>query len=229
MKLPKYITFDCYGTLCDFQLTKTTIDILGERANETDLHRFLIVFRDIRYYKCFAPFMLYTDLLHTSFKEAMDQCGLRYKNSDGDRLVAAVPTWGGFPDTKPVLDYIGQFCKLVIISNAEDDMIAQNVKNLGVNFYDVITAEQARAYKPTPPIFYYALRRLGCDKSDILHVAQGFNYDIMPAHGLGWERVWINRNHRPGNQEDYGPYQELHDLTGLPALLGLKEPETLPA
>ena len=109
----------------------------------------------------------------------------------------------------------------MIISNAEDDMIAQNVRNMDVPFYDVITAEQAHAYKPTPPIFYYALRRLGCDKSDILHVAQGFNYDIMPAHALGWERVWINRNHRQGDPEDYGPYVEMSDLTGLPALLGI--------
>ena len=221
MNLPKYITFDCYGTLIDFQLTKATIEILGERANVVNLHDFLIVFRDIRYYECLGPFQRYSDLLRTSFKKAMDQCGLRYTNRDGDALVAAVPTWGPFPDTKPVLDQLAKHCKLVIISNAEDDMIAQNVRNMDVDFYDVITAEQARAYKPTPPIFYYTLRRLGCDKSDILHVAQGFNYDMMPAHGLGWKKVWINRNNRPGNQEDYGPYDELPDLTGLPALLGI--------
>jgi 2-haloacid dehalogenase len=219
MKLPKYITFDCYGTLINFELSKATAEILGERANSVNLHDFLIVFRDIRYYECLGPYQRYSDLLRTSFKKAMDQCGLRYTNTD--RLVAAVPTWGPFPDTKPVLDHLRQYCKLVIISNAEDDMIAHNVRNIDVPFYDIITAEQARAYKPTTPIFYYTLRRLGCDKSDILHVAQGFNYDIMPAHALGWERVWINRNQRPGNQEDYGPYMELPNLTGLPALLGI--------
>jgi len=221
MKLPKYITFDCYGTLIDFQLTKATTEILGERAQMVNLHDFLIVFRDIRYYECLGPYQRYDNLLRTSFKKAMDQCGLRYTNDDGDRLVAAVSTWGPFPDTKPILDRLAKHCKLVIISNAKDDIIAQNVRNMDVSFYDVITAEQAQAYKPTPPIFYYALRRLGCDKGDILHVAQGFNYDIMPAHGLGWKRVWINRNNRPGNQDDYGPYTELPDLTGLPALLGI--------
>ena len=221
MKLPKYITFDCYGTLIDFQLTKATTEILGERAKTTNLHDFLITFRDIRYFECLAPYQSYPDLLRTSFKKAMDLWGLRYTNKDGDALVAAVPTWGPFPDTKPILDRLAKHCKLVIISNAQDDMIAHNVKNINVPFYDVITAEQARAYKPTPPIFHYALRRLGCDKSDILHVAQGFNYDIMPAHSLGWDRIWINRNSRPGNQDDYGPYIELPDLTGLPALLGI--------
>jgi 2-haloacid dehalogenase len=221
MKLPKFITFDCYGTLIDFQLTKAVKEILGERKDTMDLHHFLVTFRDIRYYECFAPYQRYSDLLRNTFKKAMDICGQRYTNKDGDALVAAVPTWGPFPDTKPVLDYIGKHCSLVIISNAEDAMIAQNVRNMDVKFYDVITAEQAQAYKPTVPIFYYSLRRLGCDTSDILHVAQGFNYDIMPAHSLGWQRVWINRNHRPGNQDDYGPYVELPDLTGLPALLGL--------
>lgn len=221
MKSPKYITFDCYGTLIDFQLTKTTIDILGERASEINLHDFLIAFRDIRFYECFAPYQRYSDLLRTTFKKAMDLFGLRYHHSDGDCLVAAVPTWGPFPDTKPILDKLAEHYKLVIISNAEDDLIAQNVRNMDVNFYDVITAEQALAYKPTTAAFYYALRRLGCDKSDILHVAQGFNYDIMPAHSLGWNRVWINRNHRVGNQEDYGPYIELNDLTSLPDLLGI--------
>ncbi len=221
MQIPKYITFDCYGTLIDFQINKVTVEILGDRINTNELKRFLVVFRDARYYECFAPYQRYSDLIRTSFKKAMDICGLRYKNQDGDKLVAAIPTWGPFPDTKPVLDNLGKCCKLVIISNAEDEMIDQNIRNMDVQFYDVITAEQAQAYKPTPPIFYYALRRLGCNKEEILHVAQGFNYDIMPGHALGWERVWINRHKRPGNQDDYGPYIELNDLTGLPVLLGI--------
>jgi len=111
---------------------------------------------------------------------------------------------------------------LVIISNAEDEMIAQNVKNMDIELYDVITAEQARAYKPTKEAFYYAWRRLGADKSEILHVAQGFNYDIMPAHSLGLDRVWINRNGQKGDQERYGPYLEYSDLTPLLKLLGIE-------
>ncbi|MFH2040527.1 MAG: haloacid dehalogenase type II [Chloroflexota bacterium] len=221
MKLPKYITFDCYGTLINYELNKTTREILKNRIPDDRWHDFLVVFRDARYYECFAPYQRYSDLLRTSFKKAMDQCGFRYKNNDGDKLVAAVPTWGPFPDTKKILDQLGKHFKLVIFSNAEDEMIAQNVRNMDVSFYDVITAEQARAYKPTPQFFYYAWRRLGCDRSDTLHVAQGFNYDMMPAHGLGLNKIWINRNGRLGNQDDYGPYEELPDLTGLPALLGI--------
>lgn len=78
----------------------------------------------------------------------------------------------------------------------------------------------ARAYKPSPVIFDYALRDLGREPVDILHVAQGFEYDIVPAHALGWERVWINRYGKTGDPA-HGPYHELPDLSGLPRLLGV--------
>ena len=87
-------------------------------------------------------------------------------------------------------------------------------------FDHVITAEQARAYKPSPVIFDHALEILGCAKEDVLHVAQGFEYDIVPTHHLGWNRVWINRDGKIGDPA-YGPYHELPDLSGLPELLGL--------
>lgn len=221
MTLPKYLTFDCYGTLIDFQIDKTTTEILGERAKTINMHDFLIVFRDIRYFEVLREYHIYSELLRRSLRESMEQFNLKYTADDGDRLVAAVPTWGPFPDVKPILDYLHSYVKLVIISNAEDAMIAHNIRNIGVDFDEVITAEQAQCYKPNPPIFSFTLNKLGCDKNEILHVAQGFNYDIMPAHRLGWKRVWINRNKWLGNQADYGPYTELPDLTGLPALLGL--------
>ena len=77
--------------------------------------------------------------------------------------------------------------------------MARNVANIGVPIDRVITAEQAGAYKPSPVIFDYALRALGCEPDEILHVAQGFEYDIVPAHALGWKRVWINRYGKTGD------------------------------
>lgn len=219
MKLPKFLTFDCYGTLINFEINKVTANILGERANKVNMKDFLIVFRDIRFYEVLGEYRPYSELLRRSLRLSMEQFDLKYTDDDGDKLVAAVPTWGPFPDVKPVLDHLRQHIKLVIISNAEDDMIAQNIRNIDVPFDEVITAEQARAYKPSPIIFNYTLRKLACKKTDILHVAQGFNYDIVPAHGLGWERIWINRNSWQGDQATYGPYLELPDLTKLPSLL----------
>jgi 2-haloacid dehalogenase len=110
--------------------------------------------------------------------------------------------------------------RLAIITNSDDDIMARNVANIGVPIDHVITAEQARAYKPSPVIFGYTLEILGADASDVLHVAQGFEYDIVPAHDLGWRRVWINRYGKSGDPA-YGPYHELPDLSGLPALLAI--------
>jgi 2-haloacid dehalogenase len=118
------------------------------------------------------------------------------------------------------LERLGKHCQLAIITNSDDDIIASNARNIGVPFDHVITAEQARAYKPSPVIFDYALRVIGCEPSDLLHVAQGFAYDIVPAHALGWRRVWINRYGKSGDPA-YGPYHELSDLSRLPELVGL--------
>jgi 2-haloacid dehalogenase len=218
--LPAYITFDCYGTLVDFDLDTVTLRALGERAAGIAVDAFLRDFERIRFEEVLGEYRPYRDVLCRSLAAAMARYGLAYQDADGDALVAAVPTFGPFPDVPPVLERLRQHCKLVIISNTEDDLIAHNVRNIGVPFERVITAEQVRAYKPSPAIFAYTLRALGCVKEDILHVAQGFNYDIMPTHDLGWKRVWINRNGLPGDPA-YGPYDELPDLTGLPALLGI--------
>jgi 2-haloacid dehalogenase len=109
--------------------------------------------------------------------------------------------------------------QLAIITNSDDDIMAENVRRIGVPIDCVITAQQAGAYKPSLETFAYALRVLGREPAEILHVAQGFEYDIVPAHALGWQRVWINRYGKTGDPA-YGPYDELPDLSGLPALVG---------
>jgi 2-haloacid dehalogenase len=221
VKLPTYVTFDCYDTLVEFPIDSVTRDLLGARADLIDLEAFLTKFEALRYQTTtFEPYRPYRDVLRETLAQAMQHYGLPYADEDGDALVAAVPTWGPYPEVPAALERLRNHCKLAIISNSDDDIIAGNVRNIGVPIDDVITAEQARAYKPSPVIFAYALRTLGCGREDVLHVAQGFEYDIVPAHDLGWTRVWINRYGKAG-EPAYGPYGELPDLTGLPDLLGL--------
>jgi 2-haloacid dehalogenase len=219
-KLPKYITFDAYGTLVNFEMTKVTMQILGERAKKIDTEAFLQEFSDMRF-NDIMEYRPYEAVLRRCLHNVMSKWGLEYTEADGDTMMAAVPTWGPFPDVPPVLRILRQYCKIVIISNTEDRLIEKNIENIGVPFDDYISAEQARAYKPTKPIFDYTLRKLNCDKSDILHVANGFEYDIMPAHDLGWTKIWINRYQEKGDQAAYGPYETLPDLTGLPKLIGI--------
>ena len=218
--LPKYITFDAYGTLVDFQLNSATRKIIGERANRIDIEAFLDDFHDLRWEEILKEYRPYETVLRRCLAIVMRKYGLDYTVEDGDAIIAAVPTWGPFPDVPPVLRKLRQYCKIVIISNSEDRLMEKNIENIGVPFDDYITAEQARAYKPSPAVFEYTLKKLGCNKSEILHVANGFEYDIMPAHDLGWSAVWINREGIQGDPA-YGPYEELPDLNGLPDLLGI--------
>jgi 2-haloacid dehalogenase len=84
----------------------------------------------------------------------------------------------------------------------------------------VITAQQAKAYKPDRQTFEYAFQTMDVDPSQVIHVAQGWEYDHIPTRDLGLQRrVWINRYGRRGSS-DYQPYDELPDMSGLPALLG---------
>ncbi|MGH2362168.1 MAG: haloacid dehalogenase type II [bacterium] len=220
MASPRYITFDCYGTLVNFDLTPATLRVLGARTKRIDLNRFFDDFEAIRFQQVLGPYRPYREVLCRSLEEVMTRFELEYRSADGDEIVHAVPTFGPFPDVPDALARLRGRFKLVIISNTDDDLIVHNVRNIGVPFDHVITAEQARAYKPSHRIFHHALDVLGCGPEDILHVAQGFEYDIVPAHELGWSRVWINRYGQPGDQA-YGPYIELPDLSSLPPLLGI--------
>jgi 2-haloacid dehalogenase len=219
-QLPGFITFDCYDTLVEFPIDEVTRDILGDRLAGVPEADFFRDYDGIRFQAILGPYRPYHDVLRQTLEDAMRRYGLAYHDEDGNDLLAAVPTWGPFPDVPPALERLRPHCKLAIITNSDDDIIAENVRRIGVQFDHVITAEQARAYKPSPVIFDYALRTLGCDAGELLHVAQGFYYDIVPGHKLGWNRVWINRYGKTGDPA-YGPYKELPDLSGLPDLLGL--------
>ncbi len=220
-KLPKYITFDAYGTLVQYQLNKATKRILGERAKKIDMQAFLDEYHDLRWQAVLEEYRPYETLLRRCFATMMRKYGLDYTEADGDAMMADIVTWPPFPDVPPALRKLRQYCKIVIISNSEDRLMEKNIEVMGVPFDDYITAEQARAYKPAKAVFDYTLKKLNCDKSEILHVANGYEYDIIPAHDLGWKRVWINRDNEKGDQAKHGPYDELPDLSGLPALLGI--------
>ena len=218
MALPKYVTFDCYDTLVEFPIDDVTRRVLGSRLEEVDADAFLKEFEAIRYQEILGEYRPYREVLCRTLAEAMQRFGLAYRDEDGAAIVAAVPTWGPFPDVPPALERIGRHCGIVIISNTDDDIVASNVKKIGVPFHRVITAEQARAYKPSPAIFEHALRELGCAPDEILRGAQGFKYDVVPAHRVGWTRVWISRYGKVGDPA-YGPYRELPDLSGLRDLI----------
>jgi len=217
---PEWITFDFYGTLVEFDLMPALLEALGERAASLDRDAFADDWERLRFEAVLRPYRPYRDILRGSLRRAMERHGLDYRPDDGDAVVAAVSSFGPFPDVPPVLARLARHARLAILTNSDDDLIAGAVERIGVSFDRVVTSEQARAYKPTFGAFNHLFREIGCAPDRVLHVAQGFAYDVAPAHTLGLCCVWINRRGQSGDPA-YPPIAELPDLTGLPALAGI--------
>jgi 2-haloacid dehalogenase len=216
------ITFDCYGTLVDFNLDAAVRACLGDRlrADGVQEAEFLRDFRVMRFQAVLEPYRPYREVLAASLEHAMRLHGLPYRRTDGEAIAAAVPAFGPFPEVPGVLARLRRAHPIAIISNTDDDLIRGNLDRIGVPFDYVITAEQTRAYKPSRAAFEYALRAADRTAAQVVHVAQGFEYDIVPTLGLGLRRrIWINRSRRRGSSA-FMPYDELPDMTRLPELLG---------
>ncbi|MBC9728550.1 haloacid dehalogenase type II [Streptomyces sp. TRM68367] len=215
------VTFDAYGTLVDFRLNAPTEELLRDRIAEVgvDTQEFLSTFNVMRFQAVLEDYRPYDEVLRSSMEKAMRRHGLRYQDSDGDAIVAQIPTFGPFPEVPDALRRLKSRYEIAIISNTQDHLIKKNIELIGVEFDHVITAEQARAYKPDRQTFEYAYKTMDIDPAQVVHVAQGWEYDIIPAGDLGLKRVvWINRNGLPGSPAYQ--YDELSDMTELPELLG---------
>jgi 2-haloacid dehalogenase len=216
------VTFDAYATLIDFQLTEATLEILADRLpmDGVDTEEFLDDFRVMRFQAVLGPYRSYREVLRSSMEIAMRLHGIPYSPSDGEALVAAVPTFGPFPEVPGALRALkAARYEIAIISNTDDDLIIDNIAKIGLKFDHVITAEQARAYKPSREAFEYAYQVMEIEPARVIHVAQGWEYDLIPTRDLGLQRrVWINRYRRAGSSL-YQPYDELPDLSTLPAIL----------
>lgn len=217
---PKYITFDCYGTLTAFGMSSRTRELLADRLPEAKVEEFLDDFEGQRFDEVLGAYKPYPDVVKDSLRKTMQRWGIEYRDTDGQTLVDAVPTWGPHPDVPEALAVLADHYRLVILSNAANDQIQHNVDKLGAPFYAVYTAQQAQAYKPRFPAFDYMFDQLGCGPQDVLHVSSSLRYDLMPAHDLRvTNKVYVNRGYEPSTP--YYGYHEISDLSGLPPLLGL--------
>jgi 2-haloacid dehalogenase len=217
---PKYITFDCYGTLIRFRMAEMALDLFADRVAPELMERLVKDFAAYRLDEVLGDWKPYSEVIRNSVQRTCRRWKIQYREADSQRIYAAVPTWGPHPDVPEPLARIAKHIPLVILSNASDDQIPQNVEKLGAPFHRVYTAQQARAYKPRLEAFEYMLDQLGCAPEDILHVSSSPRYDLMAANDVGIKnKVFVARGHEPGCPE-YG-YREIKDIGGLPALVGL--------
>lgn len=217
---PKYITFDCYGTLTNFQMAEAAQAIYGERLSEDRMQQFIKNFAAYRLDEILGDWKPYNEVIHNAVERTCKKNSVVFCAEDARWIYEKVPTWGPHPDVPAGLAKVAKEIPLVILSNAMNEQIMSNVEKLGAPFHAVYTAQQAQAYKPRFKAFEFMLEQLNARPEDILHVSSSFRYDLMSAHDLGIKnKVWVNRGHEPANP--YYGYTEIKDISGLPGVVGL--------
>lgn len=217
---PKYISFDCYGTLINFQMKEVMEGLFADRVAPENMQQFTTDFARYRLDEVMGDWRPYDELLCNSVERTCRRWGVEYRDNEGLNFYNAVPTWQPHADVPNALARLAKEYKLVILSNAMDAQINASVEKLGAPFHRVYTAQQAGAYKPRLRAFEYMIDQLGCNPEDILHVSSSMRYDHLSADDIGIkDRAFVSRGHEPA-WPVWGAH-EVKDLGGLPALVGL--------
>ncbi len=225
------LTFDCYGTLVDWEQ-----GILMELSREFEGRN--IPFQEEKLLEEYAEFEAELERgefqnYRTILQEVMLRFGEKYgftcTKAERNQLVNSLPNWKLFPDTVPALRRLRRRYTLNIVSNIDTDLFAMTQRRLKFDFATLTTAQEVGSYKPSPRNFEVALKRIGLPKERVLHVAQSLYHDIAPAKVLGLKTVWVNR--RKGKDgfgatppADAQPDFEVPDLQTLADLLEEKQP-----
>lgn len=217
---PKFITFDCYGTLINFEMAPVARQVYADRLSGPALENFCAYFSAYRLDGVLGAWRPYLDVVTEALQRACKRSGIAYRDGDGEAHYAAIPTWQPHPDVVEPLKRIAGKIPLVILSNSMVDLIPYSVANLQAPFHTVCTAQDAQAYKPRGQAFEFMFDTLGCGPEDVLHCSSSFRYDLMTAYDLGIKnKAFVNRGHEPLNS--YYDVNEIPDLGGLPGLVGL--------
>ena len=217
----KVATFDCYGTLIDWEGGAASFLYEIARRHEPDPpsgRELRARWEELQFERLQGPYRGYRDVLADSLSAWAGERGYRSNDGDGEALARSMESWQPFPDTVPALRRAkAAGLRLAIISNTDRSIIEHTLRQLELEFDEVIVAEDAHAYKPSRQPFELALDNLDERPENVLHVAFGFKYDIGPAQALGFRTAWVNRHQEPapGNER---PDYEWRDLWGLAEL-----------
>lgn len=218
---PKYISFDCYGTLIRFRMTEMAQAHFGDRVSAENMPRLIEDWAQYRFDETLGAWKPYRQVLINSVERLCKRWGLEYDDEAfGTSVYESVPTWGPHADVPGGLAPIADKIPLVILSNASNDQIQRNVDQLGAPFHRVYTAEMAQAYKPRMQAFEYMFDQLGCGPEEMMHVSSSFRYDHNTAKDLRFGcQVFVGRGHEPSNAH----YRdiEIPHIGCLPAVVGL--------
>jgi 2-haloacid dehalogenase/putative hydrolase of the HAD superfamily len=187
------VTFDCYGTLIDWESGIRNAFRLASAEDGVTIDQARIV----EAYSAIEPtvergYSSYRDVLRETASRVAHALGWAIDRERALFLAESLPSWQPFPDTNRALQSLrGRGIALGILSNVDDDLLAETKKHLAADFELIVTAQQVRSYKPAPPHFTTARERIGNRRW--LHAAQSNYHDIVPANALGIPTAWVNR------------------------------------
>ena len=211
----KVLTFDCYGTLIDWEtgMTDALAPLTDRLTNKLTQNQILEAHaRHESFQQKQTPTKVYRDVLAIVYRRLAEEWGLSVDWKECVRYGNSIKDWPAFPDTAEALKYLKQHYKLVILSNVDHASFAESNKKLGVDFDAVYTAEAIGSYKPADANFEYMLtmlKTLGFEKSDILHTAESMFHDHAPANRHDIRSCWIHRRHA---KEGFGATMNPGDL-----------------
>jgi 2-haloacid dehalogenase len=189
------LTFDCYGTLIDWEngILASLHRILAAHGKKLDDATILKLYGDFEELSEQGDFRPYREVLQSVVRRFGAQLGFTPTDEEAMSLPESLAEWRPWPDTVDALRSLKSRFRLAILSNVDDNLFAATRPQLKVDFDDVITAQQARAYKPSLKMFELALSRINAPAHRVLHVAQSIYHDVIPAQSLGLATVWVNR------------------------------------
>ncbi len=199
------LSFDCYGTLIDWEAGIAAVLRPWARAAGLGLsdEELLAVYagHEARV-EAEQPGLLYPDVLAATFGALGHELGAEVSPADAQLLARSVPAWPAFPDSHEALVSLAERYQLIILSNVDRTSFAGSNARLDVTFDAIITAQDVGSYKPSPRNFEALLARsaaMGVRPGGLLHVAQSLFHDHVQAKAFGLATVWINRRcDRPG-------------------------------
>jgi 2-haloacid dehalogenase len=212
----RWATFDCYGTLIDWNggVGGQLGLLFGADAVPALLERYHEIEPQVQ---SEDPERTYRTVLTLTLERLADAEGLSLPDDEHDALGRSLPEWTPFPEVPAALEEArSRGWHLAILSNTDRDFIAASKARIGVPFDETIVASEIGSYKPGHRHWSEFFARTHADRARHVHVAASHFHDIVPANELGLASVWVNRL---GETGDPPPTREIPDLSTLPDVL----------
>jgi len=209
------VTFDCYGTMIDWEGgIRTAFSAFAAAMRVSlDVDAALALYIETEAAVEAEPYRSYRAVLTETTRRIAARLGWRLPPERAGFLADSLPAWPPFPDTNPALRRLADAgYQLGILSNIDDELLAWSRRHLAASFQTVVTAEQVGSYKPASAHFAAARSLIG--EQRWLHAAQSYFHDVVPARALGIPIAWINRKGQ-APAADAKPDREFRNLTGL--------------